>query len=110
MTPLQLAKAHRTEARKVEAEIAETTGRKRVRAEDEAAKAAARFMRAQGRKAAAGDPDDLLPLIALRAQLEAAITAGTEGLLEQGRSFTEIGDALGISRQAARQRFKRHTA
>jgi len=110
MTPLQTAKALRAEARKHEQALAAETGRKRVRPEDEAAKAAGRFMRAQSRKAAAGDPEDLLPLMALRAELDAAITAATEGLLDQGRSFTEIGDALGISRQAARQRFKRHTA
>jgi hypothetical protein len=110
MTPLQRAAHHRAEARKALAEQQAVTGAKRVRSNTEIAGTVRRFARTLGERVANGDPEDLRLLVALRADLDAAITAGTEGLLDQGRSFTEIASALGISRQAARQRYVRHTA
>ena len=65
-----------------------------------------RMLRAMARRAVEGDLEALAELRQLQTQLSEAIQLG--GQLahdEAGLSFTEIGDALGISRQAARQRF-----
>lgn len=115
MTPLQRAAHHRAEARKALAEQQQVTGAKRVRSNVEIAGTARRFVRTLGERAANGDPEDLALLLKLQADLDAAITAGTEGLLAQGHSFTTIADGLGnagitVSRQAVRQRYMRHAA
>jgi hypothetical protein len=69
-----------------------------------------RMIRSHTKRVAAGNLTDLADLVALRAELDAAITAGAQGLHaerdgQQGHSWTEIAGVLGISRQAARQRF-----
>lgn len=66
---------------------------------------ARRVLRAMGRRLATSSPEDLADLLALRAEVDAAVDTAVIGLRESGFSWTEIGAALGITRQAARQRW-----
>jgi hypothetical protein len=55
-----------------------------------------------------GEPDPLQPLrasIEVHAQAAALVTAAAERARAEGRTWQDIGDVLGISRQAAFQRF-----
>lgn len=70
----------------------------------------ARMLRAAGRRVAAGDDWELSELVSLRPVLEEAIQMGVDGLREQGHSWQYIGDGLGISRQAAQERYGRKVA
>lgn len=69
-----------------------------------------RFVRAYGRRVAEWDAYDLKGLVDLHDDVDRAIVVAVTGLRTgPGRySWTEIGKALGISRQAARQRFAPH--
>ena len=69
-----------------------------------------RFVRAYGKRVAEDDAYDLKGLVDLHDEVDRAIAVAVAGLRGgEGRySWTEIGDALGISRQAARQRFAKH--
>ena len=67
--------------------------------------AARRFIRAAGKRVADGDEPELRELVSLRIDLENAITAGVRGQRAIGRSWAHIGNALGISRQAAFQKW-----
>ena len=69
-----------------------------------------RMLRAAGRRVAAGDEWELAELVSLRGDLEDAIQAGVDGLREQGHSWQYIADGLGISRQAAHERYGRKEA
>lgn len=51
------------------------------------------------------DVPDLGTLAGLRVELEEAIAVAARGLHDAGHSWADIGDALGVSRQAAFQRF-----
>ena len=62
-------------------------------------------MRAYGRRVGAGDVEALASMVSLAGELETAIQEAVIGLRQFGYSWTEIGDRLGISRQAARQRW-----
>lgn len=68
-----------------------------------------RLLRAWSRRVGEADTYDLAELVAFRDELDAAIEdaiyAGREGLSPW--SWTDIADAVGISRQAARQRWRR---
>jgi hypothetical protein len=66
---------------------------------------ARRVVRAQGRRVAAGDVDGLADLLTLAEQVEAAIDAAVAGLRRAGYSWAEIAARVGISRQAAQQRW-----
>lgn len=66
---------------------------------------ARRILRAASARVASADPEDLAELLALRGALDEAIDRAAVAMHEQGRSWTEIGAALGVSRQAARQRW-----
>ena len=66
-----------------------------------------RIVRAYGRRVADRDIEALAGLAELRGELDAAIDQAVVGLVASGYSFTDIGDALGVSRQAARQRHVR---
>lgn len=66
---------------------------------------ARRIIRAHGRRVATGDVEALRDLVALSADLDQAITAAVVGLRTYGYSWAEIGSRLGISRQAAQQRW-----
>jgi DNA-directed RNA polymerase specialized sigma24 family protein len=64
-----------------------------------------RVVRAAGRRVAAGDVDALPALAALSAELDAAIADAVTGLRAHGYSWAEIATRLGITRQAAHQRW-----
>jgi hypothetical protein len=64
-----------------------------------------RIIRAAGRRIAAGDVDALPHLAALAADLDAAISDAVTGLRAAGYSWGEIASRLGVTRQAAHQRW-----
>ena len=64
-----------------------------------------RVIRAAGRRVAAGDVDALPALAALSVELDAAIGAAVVGLRKAGYSWSEIAARLGVTRQAAHQRW-----
>lgn len=67
---------------------------------------ARRIVRAYGRRvAASGDVDALTLLCTLSTDLDNAITTAVRGLRDFGYSWAEIGNRLGITRQAAQQRW-----
>ncbi len=69
-----------------------------------------RMLRAYGRRVADADPEHLASLVALRDELEQGILLGIDGQRRGGRaSWTDIGRALGISRQGAFQRYGKPT-
>ncbi|MER7460939.1 hypothetical protein [Micromonospora sp. NPDC126480] len=91
----------------VKASLTHTPQRKRrtVVENDEFAAFARRIIRAHGRRVAAGDVEALRDLVALSAQLDDAIGEAVIGLRAFGYSWAEIGSRLGISKQAAQQRW-----
>jgi hypothetical protein len=64
-----------------------------------------RILRAYSRRVADGDIEALSLMTRLADELDDAIAQAVKGLRAQGYSWTEIGDRLGITRQAARQRW-----
>ncbi|MET8350909.1 hypothetical protein [Micromonospora sp. NPDC005206] len=66
---------------------------------------ARRIIRAHGRRVATGDVEALRDLVALSANLDEAIGDAVVGLRAFGYSWAEIGQRLGISKQAAQQRW-----
>ncbi|MEO3820988.1 hypothetical protein [Plantactinospora sp. B24E8] len=72
---------------------------------DEFAAFTRRIIRAHGRRVATGDVEALRDLVALSAELDQAIGNAVLGLRAFGYSWAEIGARLGISRQAAQQRW-----
>jgi hypothetical protein len=64
-----------------------------------------RVIRAYGRRVADRDIEALAGLVQLRAELDAAIVDAVRGLHGQPYSWTEIGNVLGVTRQAAQMRF-----
>ncbi|SCL16758.1 hypothetical protein GA0070616_1108 [Micromonospora nigra] len=66
---------------------------------------ARRIIRAHGRRVATGDVEALRDLVALSTELDHAIGEAVIGLRAFGYSWAEIGARLGISRQAAQQRW-----
>ncbi|GAB3186312.1 hypothetical protein FHX75_12688 [Micromonospora palomenae] len=72
---------------------------------DEFAAFARRIIRAHGRRVAAGDVEALRDLVALSTNLDNAIGEAVIGLRAFGYSWAEIGSRLGITRQAAQQRW-----
>jgi hypothetical protein len=72
---------------------------------DEYAAFARRIVRAYARRVGAGDVEALASMVSLAADLDTAIQDAVVGLRSFGYSWTEIGHRLGISRQAARQRW-----
>jgi hypothetical protein len=68
---------------------------------------ARRVMRAYGRRVADGDIEALSELVALGDQVEAAIRDAVIGLREYRYAWSEIASRLGVTRQAAQQRWGR---
>jgi hypothetical protein len=67
---------------------------------------ARRVLAAHGRPVAAGDIEGLPELVALATELDDAITTAVAGLRDRGYSWADIATRLGISRQAAHQRWE----
>ena len=72
---------------------------------DEYAAFARRIVRAYARRVGSGDVEALAAMVSLAAELDAAIHHAVTELHGFGYSWTEIGERLGITRQAARQRW-----
>ena len=64
-----------------------------------------RVIRAHARRVAAGDVDALVDMTGLATELDEAIAQAIIGLRETGYSWAEIAARLGVSRQAAQQRW-----
>jgi hypothetical protein len=67
-----------------------------------------RILTAYARRIAHGDIDSLTLLTGLAADIDTAIHTAVTGLRECGYSWTDIGTRLGITRQAAQQRWGAH--
>jgi hypothetical protein len=78
---------------------------RRVVENDEYAAFVRRAVAAYARRVAAGDVEALRDLVGLSADLDTALVDAVKGLRAFGYSWAEIGDRLGISRQAAQQRW-----
>lgn len=88
-----------------------TPGRPRPVVEnDEYAAFTRRIVAAHGRRIGAGDVEGLTDLAALDAAVQAATRSAVTGLRAAGYSWAEIGDRLGVSRQAAHQRWGGETS
>jgi hypothetical protein len=66
---------------------------------------ARRILRAYARRIAAGDVDALADIIVLAADVEDVTRQAVTGLRKFGYSWAEIGLRLGVTRQAAQQRW-----
>lgn len=64
-----------------------------------------RILAAHGRRIAHGDIEGLADLAALSADVDTALVDAVTGLRAAGFSWTDIGNRLGITRQAAHQRY-----
>jgi hypothetical protein len=80
---------------------------KRVREAAEYGGMVRRMLRAYGRRVADRDVEALTELVGMRAELEAAVQVAVDGLRASGYSWAEVARPLGISRQAAQQRYGR---
>ena len=74
---------------------------------DEYAAFARRVLRAYARRIADGDVEALTLMLGLSAEIDTAISQAVSGLRAFGYSWAEIGSRLGITRQAAQQRWGR---
>lgn len=66
-----------------------------------------RMLRAAGRRVAEADEVELSDLAALRSDVDEVIATAVASWRSQGRSWATIGEALGISKQGAQQRYGR---
>jgi hypothetical protein len=79
--------------------------RARVIENDEYIAFLARAIRALARRVSGGDIDAITDMAKLSGELDDAIRQAVTGLRNRGYSWTEIGTRLGVTRQAAQQRF-----
>jgi len=79
--------------------------RTRLVENDEYAAFARRVLRAYARRVADGDVEALTLMLGLSAEIDTAIAQAVTGLRGSGYSWAEIGSRLGITRQAAWQRW-----
>jgi hypothetical protein len=77
----------------------------RVVENDQYAAFARRVLRAYARRVADGDVEALTVMLGLSAEIDTAIAQAVIGLRAFGYSWAEIGSRLGITRQAAQQRW-----
>lgn len=79
--------------------------RRRVVENDEYTAFLRRAIRALARRVSGGDVDAIADMAELSGELDNAIRLAVTGLRERGYSWAEIGTRLGVTRQAAQQRF-----
>jgi hypothetical protein len=72
---------------------------------DDYAAFARRILRAYARRVADGDVEALIAMTDLAAEIDTAIGQAVTGLRASGYSWAQIGARLGITRQAAQQRW-----
>jgi hypothetical protein len=72
---------------------------------DDYAAFARRILRAYARRVADGDVEALTLMLGLSAEIDTAIGQAVNGLRAFGYSWADIGSRLGITRQAAQQRW-----
>jgi hypothetical protein len=72
---------------------------------DEYAAFVQRILRAYSRRVGDVDVEALALMLGLAEDIDAAIAVAVKGLRERGYSWAEIGSRLGITRQAAHQRW-----
>jgi hypothetical protein len=72
---------------------------------DEYAAFVRRILRAYGRRVGDGDVEALALMLGLAEEIDTAIAEAVKGLRTRGYSWAEIGSRLGITRQAAQQRW-----
>jgi hypothetical protein len=83
-----------------------TPHRRRKTVENDAFAAfARRIIRAFARRIATGDIDALADMAILSGQIDQAIRESVTGLRARGYSWADIGLQLGVTRQAAQQRW-----
>jgi ribosomal protein S20 len=93
-------------SRRSSVKAALTPNRRRRRVEnDEYASFIRRVIRAHARRVAAGDVDALADMTGLATELDEAIAQAVLGLRRSGYSWADIAARLGVSRQAAQQRW-----
>ena len=81
--------------------------RQRTVENDEYARFVRRVMRAYARRVARGDVEALADMTGLATELDEAIAQAVIGLRDAGYSWAEIAARLGVTRQAAQQRWGR---
>jgi hypothetical protein len=64
-----------------------------------------RAIRSAGKRVGGGDVDGLADLLSLAGELDRAIDSAVRGLRDAGYSWGEIASRLGVTRQAAQQRW-----
>jgi hypothetical protein len=79
--------------------------RSRLVENDEFAAFTRRILRAYARRVARGDVEALTLMLGLSAEIDDAVAQAVTGLRELGYSWAEIGSRLGVTRQAAQQRW-----
>jgi hypothetical protein len=77
----------------------------RVVENDEYAAFARRVLRAYARRVATGDVEALILMTGLADEIDTAISQAVKGLRAFGYSWADIGSRLGVTRQAAQQRW-----
>jgi hypothetical protein len=82
-----------------------TRARRNAVENDDYAAFTQRVIAAHGRRIAHGDIEGLATLAELSADIDHALHTAITGLREAGFSWGDIGERLGVSRQAAQQRF-----
>ena len=83
-----------------------TPGRgRRITENDEYAAFACRVLRAWARRVAAGDIDAITDMAAAAREVDDAMRLAVTGLRDKGYSWAEIAARLGVTRQAAQQRW-----
>jgi DNA-binding GntR family transcriptional regulator len=65
----------------------------------------ARIVSGAGRRVADADPDELRQLLELRDIVDQAVLQAVTGLRRSGATWQDIGDALGVTRQACIMRW-----
>ena len=81
--------------------------RRRLTENDEYAAFTRRVLRAYARRVASGDVEALILMTDLADEIDTAIAQAVTGLRGFGYSWAEIGSRLGVTRQAAQQRWGR---
>jgi hypothetical protein len=72
---------------------------------DEYAAFVRRALNAYARRVATGDVEALRDLVGLGVELDQALITAVAGLRTFGYSWADIGDRIGVTRQAAQQRW-----